>query len=84
MDRERTAARARAALEASERLLRAPGGRELDPTVRAELGRRLDELRRLLAALEGGGEPGGGRRARMARARRGRLNGFSTRPGGGA
>ena len=59
MDRERTAARARAALEATPRLLRSPGGQELDPTVRVELGRHLDELRRLLAALEGGGEPGG-------------------------
>ena len=50
---ERCVARARAALEATERLLRAPFDREVNSVDRAELGRHLGELRRLLDALDG-------------------------------
>ena len=54
MDLERRIARARAALETAEGLLRAPADWEGDPADRAELGAHLGELRRLLDALDGG------------------------------
>ena len=59
MDFERRIARMRAALEATERLLSAPAGRGADPAGRVELRGHLDELRRLLDALEGGGTAAG-------------------------
>ena len=59
MDLERRIARVRAALEASEGLLRAPADQGTDPTSRAELGGHLGELRRLLDALEGDGARAG-------------------------
>ena len=63
MDFDRRIAQMRAALEATERLLSAPAGRGADPAGRVELRGHLDELRRLLDALEGGMAAGHGARA---------------------
>ena len=59
MDQAERIARARAALDAVERLLGAPAGREVDPAGRAAVRRHLGELRRLLAQLAGSDAPPG-------------------------